>query len=185
MSKRSGPRRLEGRDAQREVLGEDDREDDGALPSRVSANALSKECGVGQSTSSRWLREAKLIGDGKEEAHWRQALDAGGGAPRGAGLWQQARGGLGERLRREGLHEGYTNEEADTLRRKQETLAGCAWRRVSWALSRRWASSGPLRGTVGCASTSVVAVRALVLGPLGSSRYQKILCGDAINAETG
>lgn len=29
-------------------------------PSRVSANALSKECGVGQPTLSKWLREAKV-----------------------------------------------------------------------------------------------------------------------------
>lgn len=74
-------------------------------PSRMSANALSKECGVGQPTLSKWLRDAKVPAMAKKK-------------PSGSKRWTPEEklrvvlaaaaagdSGLGELLRREGLHE--------------------------------------------------------------------------------
>ena len=75
-------------------------------PSRMSANVLSKECGIGQPTLSRWLREAKVPVMARKKK------------PTGSKRWTPeeklrvvlaaaAAGdtGLGELLRREGLHD--------------------------------------------------------------------------------
>jgi transposase-like protein len=87
-------------------------------PSRMSANALSKECGVDQSTLSKWLRDAKVPAMAKKQ-------------PTGSKRWTAeeklrvvlaaaaaGEGGLGEVLRREGLH------ESDLERFRAEALEG-------------------------------------------------------------
>jgi transposase len=74
-------------------------------PSRMSANALSKECGVGQPTLSKWLRDARVPAMAKTK-------------PSGSKRWTPEEklrvvlaaaaagdSGLGALLRREGLHE--------------------------------------------------------------------------------
>lgn len=75
-------------------------------PSKMSANRLSQQCGVGQPTLSKWLREAKVSAmtkstKGRSPKRWTaseklrvvMAAAAAGEA------------GRGELLRREGLHE--------------------------------------------------------------------------------
>jgi transposase-like protein len=95
-----------------------------AGPSRTSANALSRECGVDQSTLSRWLMEAKVPAMAKQK-------------PTGGKRWTAeeklrvvlaaaaaGEAGLGELLRREGLHENdlerFRAEALEGLREKPE-----------------------------------------------------------------
>ncbi len=97
-------------------------------PQAVSANALSKRCGVRQPTLSRWLREARLTGVSKGS---KRAAATPGRRP--AKRWTAEEklrvvtsssslegSALGELLRREGLH------EADLRGFREEALAGLA-----------------------------------------------------------
>ena len=106
-------------------------------PSRMSANALSKECGVDQSTLSKWLRDAKVPPMAKKK-------------PTGSKRWTAeeklrvvlaaaaaGEAGLGEVLRREGLH------ESDIERFRAEALDGLrekAAPRGASADARRWSN---------------------------------------------
>ena len=84
---------------------------------RTSASALSREVGVGQSTLSRWNREARM-GKGREERGKK-----GKKAPRSPRTWSAeeklrvvqeslalSEEDLGAYLRREGLHEAQLRE---------------------------------------------------------------------------
>jgi transposase len=94
-------------------------------PNAVSANALAERAGVGQPTLSRWLREAKMapVSRGKQKHK--------GPSKRRSRQWTAAEklrvvieagtldeAGVGELLRREGLH------EADLKHFREEALAG-------------------------------------------------------------
>lgn len=73
-------------------------------PGAMSALRLSKECGVGQPTLSSWLRQAKLRAvkkSGKQSKRWTAAekLRVVMAAAAASGS------GLGELLRKEGLHQ--------------------------------------------------------------------------------
>src|SRR5262245_27624794 len=96
-------------------------------PDAVSANALAERAGVTQSTLSRWLREAKMVSvsRGKKKKT--------GTTKRRARQWTAAEklrvvieaaaldeAGIGELLRREGLH------AADLQHFREEALAGLA-----------------------------------------------------------
>ena len=96
-------------------------------PNRVSANALAARVGVGQPTLSRWLREAKMapVSRGKQK---KKKTDT---PKRRARQWTAAEklrvvieagtldeAGVGELLRREGLH------AADLQHFREEALAG-------------------------------------------------------------
>jgi transposase len=87
-------------------------------PSAMSANLLSKECGVGQPTLSKWLREAKLRAMTTEQKKPSTRKTWPGAEKLRVVLAAAAAGenGRGELLRREGLH------EAD-LKRFEEELA--------------------------------------------------------------
>ncbi len=95
-------------------------------PNRVSANVLAARVGVGQPTLSRWLREAKMapVSRGKQK----KKTDT---PKRRARQWTAAEklrvvieagtldeAGVGELLRREGLH------AADLQHFREEALAG-------------------------------------------------------------
>lgn len=101
-------------------------------PERISANALSEEIGVPQSSLSRWLREASGVDSvakngvkarkgkvGKRPQDWtaQEKLEA---VMESASLSEQE---LGEYLRRKGLHEVQLEQE---LRRKEKALAETA-----------------------------------------------------------
>lgn len=93
-------------------------------PNAVSANALADRVGVGHTTLSRWLREAKmgLVSRGKQKAtatskrrrQWTAAEKLR--VVIEAGTLDEA--GVGELLRREGLH------AADLQHFRDEALAG-------------------------------------------------------------
>lgn len=94
-------------------------------PDAVSANALAKRAGVTQSTLSRWLREAKMaaVSRGKQkkpETPKRRARQWTAAEKLRvvieAGTLDEA--GVGELLRREGLH------VADLQHFREEALAG-------------------------------------------------------------
>lgn len=94
-------------------------------PNRVSANALAERVGVGQPTLSRWLREAKMatVSRGKQkkaETPKRRARQWTAAEKLRvvieAGTLDEA--GVGELLRREGLH------AADLQHFREEALAG-------------------------------------------------------------
>lgn len=88
-------------------------------PSAMSANRLSKECGVGQPTLSTWLRQAKLGGMTKSSKSSRRKRWTPEEKMRVV-LAAAAAGetGRGELLRREGLH------EADLERFQREAVQG-------------------------------------------------------------
>lgn len=94
-------------------------------PNRVSANALAERVGVGQPTLSRWLREAKMaaVSRGKQKKtetpkrrsrQWTAAEKLR--VVIEAGTLDEA--GVGELLRREGLH------ASDLQHFREEALAG-------------------------------------------------------------
>ena len=104
-------------------------------PQAVSANSLSKRVGVRQPTLSRWLREAKLSVVSKRskvKEALRHRRVSGWSAEEKLRVVGASAGldgsGLGELLRREGLH------EADLTRFREEALTG---------LSPKPRSSGP------------------------------------------
>lgn len=75
-------------------------------PSAMSANRLSKECGVGQPTLSRWVRDAKVSAmtkstNNRSRKRWTSAEKLR--VVMAAAAAGEA--GRGELLRREGLHE--------------------------------------------------------------------------------
>lgn len=95
-------------------------------PNRVSANALAARVGVGQPTLSRWLREAKMVAVSRGKQ--KKKTDT---PKRRARQWTAAEklrvvieagtldeAGVGELLRREGLH------AADLQHFREEALAG-------------------------------------------------------------
>lgn len=89
-------------------------------PSRMSANALSKECGVGQPTLSKWLRDAKVsvVARKKPTGNKRWTPEEKLRVVLAAAAAGDA--GLGECLRREGLH------EADLERFREEVREAVA-----------------------------------------------------------
>jgi transposase len=97
-------------------------------PGRKSANALSKECGIGQPTLSKWLRDAKMGGmtktkeagrkRWKPEEKLRVVLEAA----------SAGEAGLGELLRREGLHEADVERFRDEIRSAVVTTMGAGAR---------------------------------------------------------
>lgn len=88
-------------------------------PSKTSALRLSRECGVGQPTLSRWLREAK-VGSVKETPKVKARKRWSPEEKMRVVLAATAAGdaGSGEVLRREGLH------DEDLERFKTELIAG-------------------------------------------------------------
>lgn len=87
-------------------------------PSAMSANRLSKECGVGQPTLSRWLREAKVSLMTRSTKHrTRRRWDAREKLRVVMAAAAAGESGRGELLRREGLHEAdlerFQNELAE------------------------------------------------------------------------
>lgn len=74
-------------------------------PARMSAHALSKECGVAQPTLSKWLREAKVpdMASRKVTGSRRWAPEEKLRVVLAAAA--AGEGGVGELMRREGLHE--------------------------------------------------------------------------------
>jgi transposase-like protein len=108
----------------------------GLLQATVSANSLAKRVGIRQTTLSRWLREAKMaaVSRGKEKRSE--------SVKRRARVWTAAEklrvvieagkldeAGIGELLRREGLH------EADLQHFRDEALAGLETKPVKTGVS--------------------------------------------------
>jgi transposase-like protein len=87
-------------------------------PSRMSANALSKECGVGQPTLSKWLRDARVPAMAKRKPTRGKRWTAEEKLRVVLAAASAGESGLGEVLRREGLH------EADLGRFRAEALEG-------------------------------------------------------------
>ena len=102
---KNGARRegQEGREAQREVQREDGREDGGTLEGECQR--FIERMRRGTVDIVEVAERGETAGDGKEEAHWRQALDAEEKLRVVLAAAAAGESGLGELLRREGLHE--------------------------------------------------------------------------------
>lgn len=75
-------------------------------PSKMSANRLSQECGVGQPTLSKWLREAKVLAMTKSaKSRSRKRWTAVEKLRVVMAAAKAGEEGRGELLRREGLHD--------------------------------------------------------------------------------